>query len=62
MKTNFSETGLTLPSGKNRQKAVWRSAFLVNSALKIQCHIVKNTLPQAAFSAILPALGRVNSI
>jgi len=24
-----------------------------DSALKIQCHIVKNTLPQTAFSAIL---------
>jgi len=28
--------------------------FFVNSALKIQCHIVKNILLQAAFSAILP--------
>jgi len=25
----------------------------INSALKNQCHIVKNTLPQTAFSAIL---------
>jgi len=24
--------------------------FFVNSALKIQCHIVKNTLPQTAFT------------
>jgi len=27
---------------------------LVNSAFKIQCHIVKNTLLQTAFSVILP--------
>jgi len=26
----------------------------VNSALKIPCHVVKNTLLQTAFSAILP--------
>jgi len=26
----------------------------VNLALKIQCHVVKNTLLQTAFSAILP--------
>jgi len=25
------------PSGQNRQKKVWRSAFFVNSTLKIQC-------------------------
>jgi len=30
---------------KNRQKTVWRSACVfVNSALKIQCHVVKITL------------------
>jgi len=26
------------------KKTVWRRAFIVNLALKIQCHIVKNTL------------------
>jgi len=36
------------PSGQNRQNTVWRSAFLlicvfVNSALKLQCHIVRNS-------------------
>jgi len=31
---------LHLPSGQNRQKTVWKS---VNSALKLQCHVVKNT-------------------
>jgi len=28
--------------------------FLVNLALKIQCHVVKNTLLQTSFSAIFP--------
>jgi len=32
------------PVGKIVKKTVWRSAFLLNSGLKIQCHIVKNTL------------------
>jgi len=42
------------------KKTVWRSAFLLirhsNSALKIQYHVVKNTLLHSyiAFSAILP--------
>jgi len=31
------------PSGQNRQKAVWRSAFL---GLKTQCYIVENTILQ----------------
>jgi len=44
----------SLSSGQNRQKTVWRSAFCVYSALKIQCHIVKNTPLQTALSAILP--------
>jgi len=45
----------SVPSGQNRQKTAWRS--FINSALKIQCHIVKNTLlqnAQNAFSVILP--------
>jgi len=37
------------PSGQNRQKLVWKSAFL----LIWQCHSVKNTLLETAFSAIL---------
>jgi len=41
-----------IPSGQNRQKGV--RFFFVNWALKIQCHIVKNTLPQTAFSGVLP--------
>jgi len=36
------------------KKTVQRSAFFVNSVLKIQCRIVKNTLLQTAFLAILP--------
>jgi len=41
-----------LDSGQNRQKkTVSRSAFFVNSALKIQFHIVKNTLLQTAYFA-----------
>jgi len=31
-----------------------KPVFFVNSALKIQCNIVKNTLLQTAFSAIFP--------
>jgi len=41
--------------GKIAKKIVWGNAFFVNSALKIQA-IVKNTLLQTAFSAILPAV------
>jgi len=40
--------------GKITKKKVWRSAFFVDSELKIQCHIVKNTHLQTAFSVILP--------
>jgi len=42
------------PVGKIAKIAVWRSAFLLinNLIKKIQCHVVKNTLLQAAFSAI----------
>jgi len=38
------------PVGKIAKKAVWRSAFFVVSALRIQCRFVKNTLLQTAFS------------
>jgi len=31
-----------------------KECIFVNSALKIQCHVVKNTLLETAFSAILP--------
>jgi len=31
-----------------------KKQFFVNSALKIQCHVVKNNLLQTAFSAIFP--------
>jgi len=40
--------------GKIAKKTVWRCAFFDNLALKIQCHVVKNTLLQTAFSAIFP--------
>jgi len=39
---------------KIAKKTVRRSAFFGNSALKIQCHIIKYTLKQTAFLAILP--------
>jgi len=42
------------PSEKNRQKYSLKECVIDNSALKIQCHIIKNTLLQTAFSAILP--------
>jgi len=46
---------MLLPSGQNRQKQSEEVRFLlVNSALKIQCHIVKKTLIKTAFLAILP--------
>jgi len=47
-------------SGQNRQKTVWRSAFFVNSALKIQCDIFKNTLLQTVFRRFCP-LGLIKS-
>jgi len=40
-------------SGQNRQKNSLKECVF-NSALKIQCHIVKSTLLQTAFSAISP--------
>jgi len=39
---------MTVPSGQNRQKD--NRFFLLNSALKIQYHIVKNTLLFAYFT------------
>jgi len=35
-----------------KNKTVRRGAFFVISALKIECHVVKNTLLQSAFSVI----------
>jgi len=32
------------PNGQNRQENSLKECAIVNSALKIQCHIVKNTL------------------
>jgi len=36
------------------QKNILKESVFVNSALKLQCHIVENTLLQTVFSAILP--------
>jgi len=41
-------------SGQNRQKKQSEGVRFVYLALKIQCHIVKNTLLHTAFLAILP--------
>jgi len=41
---------MTLPSGQNRQKSSPKECVFVDSALEIQCHIVKNALLQTAFS------------
>jgi len=46
------ETESTFPGGKIAKKQSERVRFC--SALKLQCHIVKNTFLQTAFSAILP--------
>jgi len=40
--------------GKIDKKNSVKECVFVNSALKIQCHVVNNTLLQTAFSAILP--------
>jgi len=40
------------PSGHNRQNSSLKECFFINSALKIQWHIVKNTFLQTAFSVI----------
>jgi len=45
---------LYIHSGQNRQKIQSERVVFVNSALKIQYRIVKNTLLQTDFSAILP--------
>jgi len=37
-----------------KKNSLKECAFFVNSALKIQCYVVNNTLLQTAFSAILP--------
>jgi len=42
----------SIPSGQNCQKNSLKECVFVNLALKIKCHIVKNTLIQTAFSAI----------
>jgi len=42
------------PVGKIAKKNTLKECSFVNSALKIQCHIIKNTLPQTALSEILP--------
>jgi len=39
-------------SNSHKKKQSERSAFLFNSAPKIQCHTVKNTLLQTAFSSV----------
>jgi len=44
----------TYPSGQNRQKSSVKEFLFVNSALKIQYYVLKNTLLQTAFSVILP--------
>jgi len=49
------------PGGKNHQKAVCRSAFFINSELKLQCHIVQNTLLQTVLLAILPTGIQMNN-
>ena len=38
----------------SRQKTLEEGVF-VESAFNMRCHVVKNTLPHTAFSAILPA-------
>jgi len=44
---------LRLPSGQNLQKISLKECVFINSALKIQYDIVKNTFPQTAL-AIFP--------
>jgi len=41
------------PVAKIAQKTVCSSSFFVNSTLKIQCHIVKNTKVRACFKKLL---------
>jgi len=41
------------PSEKNHQKHSLKESVFIDTALKIQCHVVKNALLQTAFSAIL---------
>jgi len=40
---------ISVPSGQNGQKISLKECVYINSALKIQCIIVKNTLLQTAF-------------
>jgi len=49
----YSKSKYSTSSWQNRQKTVWRSALLLIRHSKYS-HIVKNTLLQADFSAILP--------
>jgi len=49
----IKQSEIVHPVGKMAKNSLKEWVF-VNSALKIQCHIVKNTLLQTAFSAILP--------
>jgi len=41
--------GKQFPSGQNRQKDSLKECVFVNSALNLQCRIVKNTLLQIVF-------------
>jgi len=52
----FGSHYLGYPVGKFAKKQSEEMPFF-NSALKIQCHIVKNRLLQTAFSVILPTMG-----
>jgi len=53
----FTQIG-TGSVGKIAKKDSLMECDFVNSALKIQCHIAKNTLIQTGFSAILPRLAQ----
>jgi len=47
--TSILHGNLDIPSGQNRQKNSLKVCIFVNSALKLQCHIIKNTLLQTDF-------------
>jgi len=44
------------PVGKTAKKTVSEGVLFVNSALKLQHHIVKNTLLQTDFSSLISTL------
>jgi len=61
LKIKCSDHGASVQPSRQNRNSLMECVF-VNSAIKIQCHVVKNTLLQTAFSAILPTGRRISRV